>query len=140
MSGESSYRAGPSARARLLLIDDDVALGRVIARMLRDDHDVTVLTNAREALKRIAEGERYDAILCDLLMPDLTGMDMHEKLEQIDAPSARRVLFLSGGAVTPHTVEFLRSVDNPHLEKPFDRAALLAAVAVVLDGRPARGT
>jgi hypothetical protein len=34
----------------------------------------------------------------------------------------------------------LRSVDNPHLEKPFDRAALLAAVAVVLDGRPARGT
>jgi CheY-like chemotaxis protein len=138
MSGGSSDRAGHSARARLLLIDDDAALGRVIARMLRDEHDVTVLTSAREALNRIADGERYDVILCDLQMPDLTGMDMHEKLEQIDAPSARRVLFLTGGAVTPHAVEFLSSVGNGHLEKPFDRATLLAAVAIMLDG-PGRG-
>lgn len=120
-------------RARLLLVDDDAAIGRVVSRMLRDKFDVTVFTAAREALERIAAGERYDAILCDLMMPEVTGMDLYERVVGLDLPSADRIVFLTGGAFTRRAEEFLRSVKNPRLEKPFDRAMLLAALAIVLE-------
>ena len=60
-------------RARVLVIDDDQRLGTLVARMLAREHEVTVLTSARAALDRIAAGERFDVMLCDLMMPELTG-------------------------------------------------------------------
>ncbi len=101
--------------------------------MLRDKFDVTVFTGAREAIERIAAGERYDAILCDLMMPDVTGMDLYERVAGLDRPSADRIVFLTGGAFTRRAEDFLRLVKNPRLEKPFDTAMLLAALAIVLE-------
>src|SRR5690606_29490572 len=65
-------------RGRVLVIDDEVMIGNAIGRALRGDHDVTSLTSASEALARIRGGERFDAIICDLMMPVMTGMEFHE--------------------------------------------------------------
>jgi CheY-like chemotaxis protein len=130
--------AAPSSKGRmhLLLVDDDAAIGRVVSRILRDTFDVTVFTNAREAVDAIAGGARYAAILCDLMMPAMTGMDLYESVAGLDRPSVDRIVFLTGGAFTRRAEDFLRAVKNPRLEKPFDRAALMSALAQVLEGTP----
>jgi CheY-like chemotaxis protein len=133
MSGNpSDHGSGPDSRARLLIVDDDAAIGRAISRIVRADHDVTVLTSGREAIERIAAGERYHAILCDLMMPDVTGMEVYERIAAIDPASARRMIFLSGGAFTRRAEEFFLRIENRRVDKPFDRATLLAALATVL--------
>ncbi len=112
--------APPTPRARLLVVDDDRMIGDVLGRLLETEHDVEVLQSARAAAAKIAAGERFDVILCDLMMPDRTGMELHEELAR-DAPEqADRMIFLTGGAFTPRAQAFLDTVPNPRLDKPFD--------------------
>jgi PAS domain S-box-containing protein len=120
--------AGPSAppapgasrrRGRILVIDDDAMVHRTIKRLLRD-HELVVADNAREALACIERGERFDLILSDLLMPIMTGIELHEQITARDPAQARRIVFMTGGALTTRQSEgFLQSVPNATLEKPF---------------------
>lgn len=114
----------PSRRGRVLLIDDEPAVGVLVQRVLRDDHDVKCTTNAVEALEWIREGARFDVIFCDLMMPHLTGMDFHDELSRVDPGQAARVVFLTGGAFTARARQFLEDVTNVRVEKPFDISAL----------------
>ncbi|MBI4955125.1 MAG: response regulator [Myxococcales bacterium] len=83
---------------------------------------------AAAALARIAHGERFDAIVCDLMMPDMTGMDLHERLRAVAPDQVRVMLFLTGGAFTPRARAFLSSVDNATLEKPCAAHEILRSV------------
>ena len=73
-------------------------------------------------------GERFDVILCDLMMPQMTGMDLHRALSEQIPEQAGRMVLLTGGAFTPGAVSFLDRVPNRRLDKPFDPARLRAAV------------
>jgi CheY-like chemotaxis protein len=106
------------------VVDDDALVGDVIRVSLAAEHDVVVATAASEVLQRIATGERFDLILCDLMMPVMTGMDLYAELERVDPAQASRMVFLTGGAFTPRAREFLSRVTNPKLEKPFDPQGL----------------
>lgn len=90
------------------------------------------LTKGREALDRIAAGERFDVILSDLMMPDVTGMDLYDQLSISTPDQATRMVFLTGGAFTDRAREFLERVPNPRGEKPFDVSTILAMIAGVL--------
>jgi len=115
----------PAARpGRVLLVDDDVMIGRLVRRVLSDEHEVEVLTSAREALALIAQGSRFDVILCDMMMPVVTGMDFHDELRKTTPEQVDRVVYLTGGAFTPRAREFLDHVSNARLEKPFRTDAL----------------
>jgi signal transduction histidine kinase/CheY-like chemotaxis protein len=118
---------GP-ARARVLVVDDEPLVGTVLRRTL-SDHEVTVVQTARAALERISAGERFDVVLADLLMPEMTGMDLYRAVQGRDAELARRFLFLSGGAFTAAARAFLETEPVECVEKPFDLASLKAAVA-----------
>jgi signal transduction histidine kinase len=122
----------PARRARVLVVDDEVALGRVLARSLSRHHDVVTLTKGRDALDWIASGERFDVILSDLMMPDVTGMDLYEQLSLDTPDQATKMIFLTGGAFTGRAREFLDRVPNPRSEKPFDVSTILALIAGVL--------
>lgn len=128
---QPAIAAAPSGavtqRARILIVDDEEMLGAIVRRVLKG-HDVTVLTSAREALARIDTGERFDVILCDVMMPQMTGVEFHRALSAGHPDQARCVIFLTGGAFTAETAAFLDSVPNPRLEKPFDAAKLRARV------------
>ncbi|HLU68440.1 MAG TPA: response regulator [Kofleriaceae bacterium] len=115
-------------RARVLVIDDEAMIGLAVSRALGAEHEVTSLTSASEAASRIAAGERYDLILCDLMMPVMTGMDLHGALLASAPDQARRMVFLTGGAFTPAARAFLDRVPNARLEKPFDVQNLRALV------------
>ena len=110
---------GGARRARILVIDDDAMVHRTIKRLLRD-HDLYAATNAREALARVERGERFDLILSDLLMPVMTGIELHDHIAAFDPAQARRIVFMTGGERATHQAEdFLQSVPNATLEKPF---------------------
>jgi CheY-like chemotaxis protein len=119
--------SGGAPRARVLIVDDDSASGISLCRLLKP-HEVTVVTDAREAVARLASGERYDLILCDLMMPGMTGMALHAELARTTPEQADRMTFVTGGAFTPTAIAFLDRVPNERFEKPFEIADLLALV------------
>jgi PAS domain S-box-containing protein len=121
-------------RGRILSVDDEPRIGTAIARSLRQEHEVTALTSAREALTQLIRGERYDLILCDLMMPEMSGMDLFEEIARVAPSQAERVVFLTGGAFTPMARDFLGRVKNRHMEKPFTPKELREFVRSVMSG------
>jgi PAS domain S-box-containing protein len=120
---------GPAVRrGSVLVVDDEESLAQAIRRYLAVDHDVDGASNGREALDRIRGGARYDVILCDLMMPQMTGMELHEAVVRIDTDQARRMVFMTGGAFTQSAREFIENVLNRRIEKPFDLKALRTLV------------
>jgi CheY-like chemotaxis protein len=114
----------PVAQATILVIDDEEAVIRAIQRVLGTQHRVTAYSHAAEALKTIAAGARYDLIISDLVMPEMTGMDFYEELTRAAPEQAERVVFLTGGAFTARAREFLDRVAATCLDKPFNPQAL----------------
>jgi PAS domain S-box-containing protein len=131
--GPAAPSAGPDARSlertRVLIIDDERLVGEALARSLADDNTVDVVTEAQEALARIAQGEVYDVILCDLMMPVMTGMDLYAEIVRAAPKLAGRIVFMTGGAFTARARGFLESVVNACLEKPIDIAKLRSLIA-----------
>ncbi|HVU01315.1 MAG TPA: ATP-binding protein [Polyangiaceae bacterium] len=113
----SPHSSGPASRMRLLVVDDEPLVARAIRRHL-PEHDVRIVTSGREALELLDGGQRFDRILCDMMMPDLTGMDVHELLSKRHRGLAERVVFMTGGTFTPRMREFRAAVRNPFLQKP----------------------
>jgi PAS domain S-box-containing protein len=126
---DAPRREKPSTRrASVLVIDDEPLITQVVKRTLGREHDVCAHNSAEDALARIQGGERFDVILCDLMMPQVTGMDFFAQLTELDPAQAAKVVFLSGGAFTARAREFLENVRNPRVEKPIDAAGLRALV------------
>jgi len=115
-------------RGRLLIVDDEVMFSASLRRMFSSEHDVTVVNSGREALDRLTGGERFGVILCDLMMPEVTGVDLHAELQRIVPDQADRMIFLTGGAFSRSSQEFLESITNRWFEKPCDLQELRAAV------------
>jgi signal transduction histidine kinase len=126
-------------RAKVLAVDDDLQLLRTIERVLGRDHDVVSVGGGREALDRLSGAESYDAILCDLMMPDMTGMDLHDALVKIAPEKAELMIFLTGGTFTAEAQSFLERVPNPRLSKPFDLKEMRRIVAEYVERRPEPG-
>jgi signal transduction histidine kinase/CheY-like chemotaxis protein/sugar lactone lactonase YvrE len=138
-SGEQaavSPRMGVStARGRLLIIDDEPLLIAALSRTLAPEHEVVALTNARTALERLRAGERFALILCDLMMPEMTGMELHATLLGEAPDQAERMVFLTGGAFTEAAQAFLDTTRLPCLEKPFEPETLRTRLRTLLEER-----
>ncbi len=98
-------------------MDDELKICRVYVRMLRDDHDVVVRNSGIEALELFESGYRFDAILCDLQMPGMTGAVFYANLLRLAPDQVQRLIIVSGNASSP-IADFVRS--NLIVEKPFD--------------------
>ena len=122
----------PPRRGRLLIIDDDEKVGQSLANLLRTDHDVEVSAEPKAIAERLLAGERFDVILCDLMMPGMTGMELHATVAKRVPEQADRFVFVTGGAFTPAATDFVERVSNTVLTKPYDLRALNAAVGVHL--------
>ncbi|MEM9074065.1 MAG: ATP-binding protein, partial [Myxococcota bacterium] len=111
--------------AQVLVVDDEELVGRSIRRALRH-HDVQVVTTGRDAIRLLCAQPPppIDIVFCDLMMPEVSGMDVFDAVQR-DAPSmAERFVFMTGGAFTPRARRFLDQVSNLCLEKPFDLGAV----------------
>lgn len=115
-------------RGRLLIIDDDDAVRGVLRRTLQL-HEVVEASSGERACEILEGDQRFDVILCDMMMPRMSGVDVHRWLVARDPGLAARLVFITGGAFTPTAREYLDQVDNLRLEKPFKTAQLQALVA-----------
>lgn len=111
-------------RGSVLVIDDESMVGASVRRILSGEHDVEVFTDAALAIERIRNGARYDVILCDLMMPVVTGVEFHDALVRLAPDAVPRLVFLTGGAFTAVARDFLEDTKCPSVEKPFDGPAL----------------
>jgi CheY-like chemotaxis protein/anti-sigma regulatory factor (Ser/Thr protein kinase) len=115
-------------RARILMVDDEPMILSILSRALASEHDCVPAMTGLDALSKIAAGERFDVIFCDLVMPGMNGMDLYGALQREAPDQADRVVFLTGGAVTSEVQEFLSTVPNSRIEKPFSLAQLQTQV------------
>jgi CheY-like chemotaxis protein len=109
-------REAPSYR--ILVVDDDTMVARALTRTLRG-HDVTVAHSGQQALQKLV-AEDYDVVLCDLMMPETSGMDLYEWSRAQRPALADRFVFMTGGAFTPRARRFVHEHSVGTLEKPFD--------------------
>jgi PAS domain S-box-containing protein len=125
---------------RVLVVDDEPLVLRAMRRLL-DSHVVATAQSGDQALECLARGEEFDVILCDLMMPGMSGMELYDRIRDLGRGLERRIVLVSGGAVTESARLFLERVPNLRFEKPLDprkidvllaTAVAHAAVAVTL--------
>ncbi|MFT3692748.1 MAG: PAS domain S-box protein [Kofleriaceae bacterium] len=122
---------GAQPRTRILMIDDEAAVGRSIRLLLAPDHEVINVTRALEGLELLAAGERFDLILCDVMMPEMSGIELYSQLEARFPAYTERIVFMTGGAFTSQAREALETIGAPRLEKPFSEQQLRMLLAGV---------
>jgi CheY-like chemotaxis protein len=116
-------------RRRVLVIDDEPLTVSMALAALRETHEVVGETDPSTGLDRILGEATFDLILCDLMMPGLTGMDIYERVARERPGLEQQIVFVSGGAYTDRARSFLKSIPNRHLLKPISAAHLASLVA-----------
>lgn len=111
-------------------MDDDLNVARALQRVLSDDFDVVALTSPLEAFHLILAGRRFAAIVCDIRMPELTGMELHDEIFRISPRQAARMLFTTGGGLPSKLQTFAES--KGVIPKPFDLDELRRLVAAMV--------
>ncbi|MDY7225394.1 ATP-binding protein [Hyalangium rubrum] len=120
---------------RVLVVDDDPFVRAALRRALGREHDITLAASAREALGRILQGGTFDLILCDLMMPEMTGMEFFAELQRLCPSQAEEILFFTGGAFTEATRGFIETQAGRVLNKPIDTSLLLESIQARLARR-----
>ncbi len=133
MATQSGETALPrDRRRRVLVVDDEPYLAKTLQILLSEEYDVVVVASGSAARAQLETDREFDAILCDLVMPGVSGRDVHAWLRERAPELAARIVFMTGGAYTADARDLLASVPNPRIEKPFrleDVQALIERVA-----------
>jgi CheY-like chemotaxis protein len=109
-------------------VDDEQRTLDALRRALSTDHEVVALTAASRALERLEAGDRYDVVLCALMMPKMDGIELHRRLATSSPGEADRIVFFTGEALTARVDAFLRRVPNLLLVEPIDVEGLRALI------------
>lgn len=118
---ERPVPAPAPARASILVVDDEPLVRMMLRRMLDRKHDVSEAESGLDAVRLLENGATFDAILCDLMMPRMTGMDVYDWITTYRPELTPRLGFVTGGVFTDRGQEFMERCTRPVLEKPFDR-------------------
>lgn len=121
--------AQPSTRrGRILVVDDEPFVRRALERILAPRHEVILAANGVEALARLDEATAIDAVLCDVMMPDMNGMELYGEIARRAPALLPRVVFVTGAALVGEIRSFLERSRARVVEKPFSPAQILEAV------------
>jgi len=110
------------APARILIIDDEPLLGQTLLYAFKGRHDVSICTSGRAGLTRLEQDAQFDLVLCDLMMPDVSGAAVFEAVKRDHPELVARFVFMTGGAFTDRAREFMSQYTGAQLEKPFNIA------------------
>lgn len=109
---------------RVLVVDDEFLVAESLRRVLADEFEVTIANETATALARLTSGDWYDVVLCDIMMPGMNGVALHDHVKRSQPELAARFIFITGGIVLPHVQAMLMDVSNLVLAKPLDLPAL----------------
>ena len=115
-------------KPRLLVVDDERTLRSTLEALLVDAYEVVLAESGAAAFEVLANDRRFEVILCDLMMPEVSGMQVHAWVQREAPELLPRMVFMTGGAFTRAASEFLEQVVNRYIEKPFEVHELVAAL------------
>jgi two-component system NtrC family sensor kinase len=113
--------------ARILIVDDEPFVRNALGRALRG-YDLVTAASGEEALVHLSAGQPFDLILCDLMMPGVSGMDLYQHLRQRHPGREQQIVFLTGGVFTDEAQEFVSGISNAVVQKPFNFQQLRSIV------------
>jgi len=129
---ERPHTVRQAGRARVLFVDDEPAIGAAVTRAFEDRHEVVTQTSGAAASALLERDDDFDAVFCDIVMPEMSGGELYRWIVQHRPSLAERVIFVSGG----RGHELRRALgDIPHarwLDKPFSLDALESAIAAAM--------
>ena len=130
LEGDSAGRMKLTAarRGRILVVDDEPAICASLKRLFARHHTVTTVTKAMAALELFNAGERFDVVLCDLMMPEMGGLDLYQEVTRAAPDQAKRFVFMSGASLSSQASALLATLPNTLLHKPFDMRRLVELV------------
>ena len=117
-------------RARILVIDDEPAILRAFRRVLYA-HEVVLAASGPEAMAKLSDSRRFDVIFCDVMMPEMSGVEVYQRISECHPGQERKLVFMTGGAFAEPAAHFFESIETPKLKKPFTGSALRALVAAL---------
>jgi signal transduction histidine kinase/ActR/RegA family two-component response regulator len=127
----SEAAPGTSRRLRLLIVDDEVLVARAVRRVFDKEFRVEIALDGQSALEKLRKTD-FDVVLCDVMMPGITGLDVYRQVRSENEPLARRFVFATGGLFSQELSDSVKRLSNMIVEKPFDpaelRRVILAAV------------
>jgi CheY-like chemotaxis protein len=107
-------------RSKVLVVDDEEVIGYLIQRVVNNlGYGVEWVTNCEAALDKIT-AQRYDLILSDFRMPNMTGEEFYHRLADMEPPMLKKLVFITGDTVSSKTMKFIKDRRIPYLSKPFD--------------------
>jgi len=121
-------------RRRVLAIDDEALLLKAYRRMLGDAHELTTALGGTEAMRLFERDTAFDVVLCDLQMPEMSGMEVHAAVRERYPALADRFIFVTGGAFSSDARKFLEEAVSAVIQKPFRVEDMMALI-----DRTARG-
>lgn len=132
---ESLRRLAPVWNRRILVIDDEQTITRLLRYIFKSWGEVVTADNGRQGVEQITQGH-FDVIICDMEMPEMNGRDFYLQALKIDPKIAGRILFFTG-SMRSENEDFIRKERLPHLPKPvsLDRLRRNVADLAALGGR-----
>jgi PAS domain S-box-containing protein len=130
LSSEAAHAERSASHRRVLVVDDEPRVARAVASMAEGE-ETTVVTSGDEALAHLRSGEVFDVVVCDLMMPAMSGMELYERVRAEWPGVEQRFVFMTGGAFTPRSRAFLSTASISCLKKPFDADQLRKAIGQV---------
>lgn len=117
-------REAPLRRHRVLIVEDECAVAEGLRLLLEQEYAVELAASGKQALEKLLTQGPFDAVLCDLMMPGMSGIQLFRAVKAASPGTEERLVFMTGGAFTPEAESFLEEVANPRVEKPFDFASV----------------
>jgi CheY-like chemotaxis protein len=124
-----------ASRARVLAVDDERGVLTAVGRLLSRHYDLVTIDDPTEALRRIREGERWDVVLCDMRMPEMSGRELNDHVRAIDADQAARFVFFTATAREADSGERVGTTGNLCIPKPASGADMRAVIDRVVAER-----
>ena len=113
--------------ARILIVDDEPFVRKTLGRVL-GKYELVLAASGEEALEHLDGEKPFDLILCDLMMPVVSGMELYERLREQAPGQEDIIVFLTGGVFTADARDFVARISNPVIEKPFDFQRLRSVI------------
>lgn len=122
--GPAGVQVPESPKPRVLVVEDNEAVAEGLRMLLGRLYEVVVAVGGAEGLQVLASCDPFEAVLCDVMMPGVSGIELFRTLQDSSPDQARRVIFMTGGAYTEEADEFLQGIGNVQVRKPFNFGVL----------------
>jgi CheY-like chemotaxis protein/anti-sigma regulatory factor (Ser/Thr protein kinase) len=119
LAESSPAEPGGANGGKILVVDDEPDICHLIYRLLgREGYKVETTLNARQALEKLST-KRYQLILVDIKMPDISGIEFYRRVGRIARSIQKRIVFITGDTISTETGAFLQKTGATYINKPF---------------------